>query len=128
MYALGIDGAVSQDLEAVTRAWREAAEDLTISVVAPYYLVDITGVVGAVMVAWIGSFGSQQGIVVADLQSDRDSVRPVAQSQGLVCSFINAESYARYDRELFGATLDDWGWYGDPAEAPDRYTGNSWTQ
>jgi hypothetical protein len=26
---------------------------------------------------------------------------------------------ARYDRELFGATLDDWGWYGDPAEAPD---------
>jgi hypothetical protein len=66
LHALGNDGAVSQDLEAVTRAWRDAAQDLTISVVAPYYLVDMTGVVAAVVVAWIGSFGSQQDIVVAD--------------------------------------------------------------
>jgi hypothetical protein len=111
---------VSQDLEVFTRAWRDAAADLRISVVAPYELVGKSGVVAAVVVAWIGSFGSPQGIVVADRQSDRDFVRSAARRWGQVCSFINAESYAGYNRELFRATLDDWGWYGDPAESPER--------
>jgi hypothetical protein len=122
------DGPVSQDFDAVTRAWRDAAEDLGIFVVAPYELVDKSGVVAALAVAWIGSFGSPQGIVVADLQSDRDAVRSAARRHGQVCSFLNAKSYGRYDRELFRATLDDWGWYGDPAGSPEWYTGNSWTE
>jgi hypothetical protein len=118
---------VSHDLQAAARAWRDAAEDLRISVAAPYELIDKSGAVPAVVVAWIGSFGSPQGTVVADLQSDRNSVLSAARRQHQFCSFINAESYARYDRDLFTATLDDWGWYGDPAESPEWYTGKSWT-
>lgn len=122
------DGPVSHDFEVVAGAWRDAAEDLRISVVAPYELVDESAVVDAVVVAWIAFFGSPQGIVVADLQADRYSVLSAARRQRQACSFINAASYARYHRELFRATLDDWGWYGDPAESPDWYTGKSWTE
>jgi hypothetical protein len=43
--------------------------------------------------------------------------------EGQSCSFIHQESYARYDRDLFLATLNDWGWFGDPADAPEWYTG-----
>lgn len=51
----------------------------------------------------------------------------MAQARGQACSFINEESYARYDRDLFLATLNDWDWFGDPADAPGWYTGRPWT-
>jgi hypothetical protein len=42
------------------QAWRDAAEDLTITVVAPSELLDETGQIAAVAVAWVESFGSAQ--------------------------------------------------------------------
>ena len=98
---------MGQNLETASRAWREAAEDLRITVVAPYPLVDQAGDSAGLAVAWIESFGSAQGMVVAGLQSHRERVRSAAQGQGQVCSFINEASYARYDRALFVATLND---------------------
>jgi hypothetical protein len=96
--------------------------------VAPYELFDMNGNVAAVAVAWIEWFGSAQGIVIAGLHSRLETVRSAAQAQGKVWSFINEESYARYDRDLFVATLNDWGWHGNPAEAPDWYTGKPWSE
>jgi hypothetical protein len=112
----------------VAHAWRDAAEDLKVTVVAPCELLHKAGDVAAVAVAWIASFGSVQGTVVAGLRSDRAIVQSAARRQGKVCSFINEQSYARYDHDLFVATLNDWGWYGDPAQAPAWYTGNPWTE
>jgi hypothetical protein len=105
-------------LDSVSRAWLDAAEDLRITVVAPYELAGITGGTAPSAVAWIASFGSAAGIVVARLQARQDQVRAIAQARGQAFSFISEESYARYDRDLFLATLNDWGWFGDPADAP----------
>jgi hypothetical protein len=91
----------------VAHAWRDAAEDLGITVVAPYELLNKAGDVAAVGVAWIESFGSAQGTVVAGLRSDRAIVQSAARRQGKFCSFINEESYERYDHDLFVATLND---------------------
>jgi len=109
-------------------AWRDAAEDLGITVVAPYELLDDSGDISAVAVAWVESFGSENGSVVAGLRSNRQGVQSAARRQGQFCSFINEESYVQYDRELFVATLNDWGWHGDPAHAPAWYTGKPWTE
>ena len=115
-------------LDRVSRAWLDAAEDLGITVVAPYELADITSGITAAAVAWIANFGSAAGIVVAPRQARQDQVRVLAHARGPYCSFINEESYARYDRDLFLATLNDWGWFGDPADAPEWYTGKPWTE
>jgi hypothetical protein len=56
---------MGQNLETASRAWREAAEDLTIAVVAPYPPVGQAGDSAGLAVAWIESFGSAHGIVVA---------------------------------------------------------------
>jgi hypothetical protein len=97
-----------------------------ITVVAPYELLDEGGNISAFALAWIESFGSENGSVVAGLRSRRQAVQSAARRQGQLCSFINEESYAQYDRDLFVATLNDWGWYGDPAHAPGWYTGKPW--
>ena len=43
------------------------------------------------------------------------------------CSLLSDESYGQFDRELFVATLNDWGWFGD-GQPPDWYEGTPWTQ
>jgi hypothetical protein len=120
--------AVSRDLDMPAQAWRDAAEDLTITVVAPYELLDEAGHIAAMAVAWVESFGSAQGTVVAGLRSDRATVQSAARWQRQYYSLINEESYALYDRDLFMATLNDWGWFGDPAHTPAWYTGKPWTE
>lgn len=110
------------------QAWRDAAEDLRITVVAPYELLDEAGDVAAVVVARIESFGSVQGTVVAGLRSHQETVQSAARGHGQFCSFINEKSYARYNHDLFTATLNDWGWHGDPAQAPAWHTGHPWTK
>jgi hypothetical protein len=118
---------MGQDSGTAANAWRDAAEDLGITVVAPYGLLDAGGEVDSAAVAWIESFGSVQGTVVAAYRSNREAILSAARGRGQFCSFINEASYARYDRDLFVATLNDWGWYGNPAQAPAWYTGEPWT-
>jgi hypothetical protein len=96
--------------------------------VAPYELLDDNGNISAVAVAWVESFGSENGSVVAGLRSHQHAVQSAARRQGQFCSFINEGSSAQYDRELFVATLNDWRWYGDPAHAPAWHTGKPWTE
>jgi hypothetical protein len=55
-------------------------------------------------------------------------VQSAARWQRQFYSLINEESHALYDRDLFVATLNDWGWIGDPAHAPVWYTGKPWTE
>jgi hypothetical protein len=119
---------MSQDPETAAHAWRDAAEDLGITVAAPCELLDEGGNISAVAVAWVESFGSGNGSVVAGLRSHRQAVQSAARRQGQFCSFINEESYAHYDRELFVAALNDWGWFGEPAHAPAWYTGKPWAE
>ncbi len=107
-------------------AWREAATDLGLSVVAPFTLSDAGGQPLAECVALVRGFGSTNGVVLLDPASGEDEVR-AAESSDYFVSRINASAYSVYDRALFEDTLNDWGWFGSQADRPAWYTGHSWT-
>jgi hypothetical protein len=113
--------------DALVRAWHDAAEDLRITVVAPYEMVDEVTGARVTAVAWIQNFGATGGAVVLTRHSEAEPARSLAQTRGQFCSFVDEESYAQYDRRLFVATLNDWGWHGDHFKAPDWYSGKPWT-
>jgi hypothetical protein len=100
-------------------SWREAAADLGVQIVAPYRLGP------RAFAAWIPNFGSPSGTLIDWLTSRADWT--AAAAEGYYVSRLNAESYRTYDRDLFVATLNDWGWHGQ-APAPSWYTGDPWAE
>jgi hypothetical protein len=104
----------------VVHAWCEAAESLGLELVAPYSAGQ------QVFVAWVAGFGSTRGTVIDWFASGNTTAD--LKAEGFYVSRINPDSYALFDRELVAATLDDWGWYGDPQHLPRGYTGRSWTE
>jgi hypothetical protein len=106
--------------DGLSQAWRTAGVDLGIVVVTPVP-APLDG-----CAAWIEGFGSKFGMVILALHKEPNPLVTIAREQGLYCSSVS-ESYSVYDRELFIDTLNDWGWHGDPACAPDWYTGAPWS-
>ena len=53
-------------------------------------------------------------------------MQQAAAEGGFYVSFL-APSYDDFDRELFVATLNDWGWKGREGAAPEWYTGEPWS-
>ena len=109
-----------------SEAWQEAAADLGLDVTAPFALADpVAGTLECV--ALVRNFGSEKGTVVIAVGPAYSHVARVAAEAGMFSSAINVPAYASYDRSLFVATLNDWGWYGDAARKPPWYTGESWS-
>jgi hypothetical protein len=105
----------------VSAAWRQAAAELGIRFTSPYSLtsekgnrIDCLGLVHG--------FGAAFGTIVFVLGED---VPAKDLGDEYHCSELTA-SYAKYDRKLFVATLDDWGWRGPQAQTPSWYTGKAW--
>ncbi len=42
-------------------------------------------------------------------------------------SMLDERSYAKYSRDLFVDTLNDWGWYGPEYGSPQWFSGQPWT-
>ena len=82
---------------------------------APFNLTDDSGP----CIAWVASFGSSRGTVVAGRRFATEDIRATARAQAMYFSEIHEEAYSRYERDLFVDTLNDWGWYGDPSAAPE---------
>jgi hypothetical protein len=110
---------VTEDLSS---AWRDAATDLGIEVVAPFKPADAS----AACIAWVPNFGSSHGTVVVGRRTADGNIRYMADSRGMYYSEVDEAEYGRYDRDLFVATLNDWGWHGDPSAVPGWYTGEAW--
>lgn len=110
------------DLDSLSSAWQVASSELGIGVTAPFGLADGS----AMCVAWISGFGSAQGTVIVGRNSPNRTARSIAESQGMHYCEIDEETYSSYDRNLFVATLNDWGWHGDSSAAPGWYTGEPW--
>jgi hypothetical protein len=101
--------------EQLHSAWYEAASDLGLRIEARG-----SGVL-------VHDFGSPAGTLCVLMGAPVDG-RP-AIGDGAVDSLHHSqlsESYLVYDRELFVATLNDWGWHGRSAP-PSWYTGEPWT-
>jgi len=112
--------------ENVASAWRMAADDLGLEVVAPYILR--SGDREYRFIVLIKSFGSGNGALVClPQQWDDEGFAEVAGAAGFYCSGLYSESYSRYDRPHFIDTLNDWGWFGNEPNTPEWYTGKPWT-
>lgn len=111
----------------VSDAWRRAATDLGIDVVAPYEVVDETTGVSARALAFVPRFGSQAGTLVISSAASNLGCSTWARDRGAFLSIVNEGAYADYDREVFVDTLNDWGWFGDAQRAPAWFTGRPWT-
>ena len=103
-------------------AWRAAAADLGLS-------VSIDGgddglVLWAVRVA---DFGRAGGTVCRHRDAPTSEIQALREWAGRHDVFVSllADTYLVYGRDLFVATLDDWGWHG-AGSPPAWYSGKSW--
>lgn len=112
------------DIEsAIAKSWLQAAEDLGIKITSPFVLTLDSH--EYLFIAFLRNFGSQKGTLICTIDQWKIYL-PVARSQGFYCSGL-ADSYAKYDRQEFIDTLDDWGWYGSTENKPSWYTGKPWS-
>jgi hypothetical protein len=115
------------ECEGLSEVWPLAASDLGIDVVAPFVLgddLDDSDPVGCI--ALVRGFGSVVGTAVVGRRSSNRAVELIADRAGVFLSFIDEDGYACYDRALVVETLNDWGWFGQPHQAPPWYTGRPW--
>jgi hypothetical protein len=113
--------------ESASTAWRVAASDLGLDVVAPYRLVDPTSDEPIDCVALVRAFGCAEGAILLDLGSTTSAQHDAASRLGYFATRINVVAYSNYERTAFVDTLNDWGWFGPEGQRPGWYTGQPWT-
>jgi hypothetical protein len=116
--------AVDEVAESMGNAWLEAAGELGIRVTAPHAISTSFG--RATYVALLPDFGGKLGTVIVPIAGEHGVEQLAAKEQGVHFSQL-AESYCSFDRDLFVATLNDWGWFGPEDAKPDWYTGEAWS-
>jgi hypothetical protein len=111
--------------QGIVNAWLEAARDLEIRVTAPFNIVTESGEVETYE-ALISDFGGAKGTLIGKIVGyDADPTESRSKA-GYFASNLS-ESYRKYDREFFIATLDDWQWFGEAERRPTWYTGKPWS-
>ncbi len=106
----------------ISNAWRIAADDLGIRVIAPFSFKITRGDM-LLAEAHILDFGKQGGAIVLSESNRLDSE---FRRLNCWCSVLS-EHYHTYERKLFIETLNDWAWFGEKGEEPSWYTGTPWT-
>ncbi|TWU22370.1 hypothetical protein Pla52o_34260 [Novipirellula galeiformis] len=104
-------------------AWRDAAVDLGIEVVAPYSLTR-PEYPRLEFPALVKRFGRPHGTVV-DVFSNQIGSGQLGESllqDGYFYSLINPDVYVPYERDAFVETLVDWGWFDSQLNPPDWYS------
>jgi len=105
----------------ISEAWRQAAADLGIRVVAPVEL-SVDGKTER-FEAHILDFGGPKGTVVTGRDGEWGDLR---KRHGYYYSNL-FPSYRTYARQHFIDTLNDWGWFGEKGKEPAWYTGKPWS-
>jgi hypothetical protein len=112
------------DIEAkVVAAWQDAARDLGIRFTSPF-----TAQHGSAAISCLGlvhQFGRRIGTIISVL--DEPSSETLYPADDDFFPSRLSDSYARYDRQFFIDTLNDWQFFGADAEKPVWYTGKSWS-
>jgi hypothetical protein len=107
---------------AISNAWKHAADDLGIRVLAPVALLTETGET-VWLEAHILDFGEPKGTIVADKDGEWGDIR-----KRLGYYYSNLfPTYRTYDRQHIIDTLNDWGWFGEKGQEPSWYTGKPWS-
>lgn len=104
----------------IANAWSMAAADLGLHIVSPFVLTEQQE--RFEFIALISDLGSPRGTLIClPDEWDDSGYASVASNQGFYCSGLYAQSYSRYNRELFIETLKDWRWFGDKSDVPVWY-------
>ncbi len=118
------DGHMNRSIDSdIVQAWLTAARDLGIKVTAPFTLHAQPGK-SETFEALVHDFGGPKGTITGRVGAD-DSTK-LRTECGYYASNLS-DSYRRYDRAFFIATLDDWKWYGTSDARPSWYTGRNWS-
>jgi len=104
----------------VIEAWKKAAKDLEIEIIAPFILVTQDNQTFRFELL-VKSFGSKLGTIVFSMYKMEEM--KIAEKYGYYYSGLNPERYCTYDRDFFIETLIDWGYFGNKFEKPSWYTG-----
>ncbi len=104
----------------MTLSWREAAQDLGIRFDAPFAMEH--GGARHWCAGWLPDFGGARGAIIAGPESV-DEIFEVAQALGHYAASLSPHHYETFDRNLFVETLNDWGWFANPAQAPLWFRG-----
>ena len=118
---MGTNNVVSSDERAIAAAWRTAAADLGIAVVAPFTLMGRDGAEHP-FAALVCAFGAPAGTLICS-QARAADLRAVTEESGYHCVGLCADDYKEYHRELFVWLLDDFEWFGAPSARPAWHTG-----
>ncbi len=114
----------SRSNQRVILAWRQAAVDLNIKIQSPFFLTTSDNRTIKIDLL-IENFGNKLGTII--LSTEGMSYFRIAEQSGYYCSALNPDRYSIYDLEHFIATLNDWGYFGDPLHKPHWYSGQVWS-
>ena len=102
----------------VSSAWIHAGLALGVKVTAPYEMRSDSGLV--TYAAFLPEFGNLNGMLIGVLTLPDHEVdegaKQAAKRAGMYVSFVNAEIYEEYKKEVFVEALRDWGYFG-----PEKY-------
>jgi|SRR5580658_8925955 hypothetical protein len=110
----------NEDVHNAINAWKMAARELGIEVVAPFAF-SVDGRIHECL-AWVAHFGRQKGIVVVgacppDFVTDRTLMMD-ADYEGYQWSALDMRTYSVFNREDFIEALTDWGFTGPENRRP----------
>ena len=106
---------------AVAAAWRAAAADLGIAVVAPFTLTTSHGAAYS-FPALVQGFGTPSGTLIC-VQERQSALRELVEQNGYRCVGLCTDDYTEYHRELFVWLLDDFEWVGPASKRPAWHAG-----
>ena len=107
------------DFDKVIQAWKKASTDLQIIVEAPFLIKTHKEEIEFPML--IHDFGREKGTIILDIDDFRN-LFDIPGQYGFYCSCLGP-AYAKYDREEFIDTLEDWGYFGVNQNKPFWYEG-----
>lgn len=97
----------------ITENWLIAAKELNFEIITPFKFNTQNN--EKVIFAFLPYIGSEKGMIIdliypPDFSTDIETIK-WAKKNGCFYSFINAENYLNYDKEIFIENLIDWGNY-----------------
>ena len=105
-------------MNSFAKAWLDAANDLRIRVIHPVLFQTNNGVKAESVGVLLPDFGSKNGTLLT-CRFDTDEVMNLADDTDYYQSGLNPHCYEPYDKEEYIETLNDWGWFDSPDDAPE---------
>jgi hypothetical protein len=104
---------------ALSKAWRQASEDLAFEFISPFSFEDKAGKTRT-CAGLVRHFGGPMGALIIGEDSEPDTEDAGAKA-GYYTSALSPLHYNRYNPSLFMNTLRDWGWHGPTEKKPSWF-------